>query len=109
MISGRFPETAAKSNEYFGGARLTNTHCEFLTMLVNTGIAGTVTFYGLMISVMIKGFRTRSVTALACSLGILAYIINNIFSFQTAVNVSQLALILGFGAWAVMCDKSEDR
>ncbi|MBP5553854.1 MAG: hypothetical protein J6X94_03175 [Lachnospiraceae bacterium] len=109
LTSGRFPETLAKCNEYFGGARLTNTHCELLTMLINTGIAGTVSFYGLMICVMIKGFRKKKVTSLACSLCILAYIINNIFSFQTAVNVSQLALVLGFGAWAVIPDKSEDR
>ena len=102
------PETFEKCNDYFGGARLTNTHCELLTMLVNTGIAGTVSFYGLMIFVMMKGFRKKRVTSLACSLCILAYIINNIFSFQTAVNVSQLALVLGFGAWAVIPDKSED-
>ncbi len=108
LTSGRFPDTLERCNDYFGGARLTNTHCELLTMLVNTGIAGTVSFYGLMILVMIKGFRKKTVTSLACSLCILAYIINNIFSFQTAVNVSQLALVLGFGAWAVIPDKSED-
>ena len=84
-------------------------------MLINTGIAGTVTFYGLLLHVMIKGFGRakgpagmRKITALACSLSILAYIINNIFSFQTSVNVSQLALILGFGAWAALPGKSED-
>jgi len=108
LTSGRFPDTLERCNDYFGGARLTNTHCELLTMLVNTGIAGTVSFYGLMIFVMMKGFRKKTVTSLACSLCILAYIINNIFSFQTAVNVSQLALVLGFGAWAVIPDKSED-
>ena len=107
LMSGRVHETAEKCMNYFGGARLTNAHCEPLTMLVNTGIAGTVSFYGLMICVMVKGFRKKTITALACSLGILAYIINNIFSFQTSVNVSQLALVLGFGAWAVIPDKSE--
>ena len=109
LMSGRLHETAAKCTEYFGGARLTNSHSEPLTMLVNTGIAGTVSFYGLMICVMLKGFRQKSTVALACSLGILAYIINNIFSFQTSVNVSQLALVLGFGAWAASQDKAEDR
>jgi len=107
LMSGRVHETAEKCMNYFGGARLTNAHCEPLTMLVNTGIAGTASFYGLMICVMVKGFRKKTITALACSLGILAYIINNIFSFQTSVNVSQLALVLGFGAWAVIPDKSE--
>ena len=116
LMSDRFPETSRMVVEYFGGARLTNAHCEPLTMLVNTGFAGTVSYYGLMISVMVKGFRKArgskgkgTVTPLACSLCILAYIINNIFSFQTAANVSQLALVLGFGAWAVLPGKSEDR
>ena len=115
LISGRFPKAAMFSDDYFGGARLTNAHCEPLTMLINTGIAGTVTFYGLLLHVMIKGFGRakgpagmRKITALACSLSILAYIINNIFSFQTSVNVSQLALVLGFGALSVMPDKTEN-
>ncbi len=115
LMSERFPETSMMIVEYFGGARLTNAHCEPLTMLVNTGFAGTVSFYGLMICIMVKGFKKASggakkgiTTPLACSLCILAYIINNIFSFQTAANVSQLALVLGFGAWAVMPDKTEN-
>jgi hypothetical protein len=85
-------------------------------MLVNTGFAGTVSYYGLMICIMVRGFKKASgssgkgvVIPLACSLCILAYIINNIFSFQTAANVSQLALVLGFGAWAALPGKSEDR
>ncbi len=115
LISGRFPETAMFSDDYFSGARLTNAHCEPLTMLINTGIAGTVTYYGLLLYVMIRGFKMharyegmRKITALACSLSILAYIINNIFSFQTAVNVSQLSLVLAFGAWSVIPDKAEN-
>ncbi len=115
LTSGRFPVTAMFSDDYFGGARLTNAHCEPLTMLINTGIAGTVTFYGLLLYVMIRGFRKcagydgmRKITALACSLSILAYIINNIFSFQTAVNVSQLALAVAFGAWSVIPGKAEN-
>ena len=114
LMGGRFFDTAQEMVVYFGGSRLTNSHCEPLTMLVNTGIFGTVSFYGLMISIMLKGFKKamgvsgrNKITALACSLSILAYIINNIFSFQTAVNVSQLALVLAFGAWAVLPDKSE--
>lgn len=116
LMSERFPETSSMILEYFGGARLTNSHCEPLTMLVNTGFAGTISYYGLMICIMVRGFKKASgssgkgvVIPLACSLCILAYIINNIFSFQTAANVSQLALVLGFGAWAALPGKSEDR
>ena len=114
MYSGRFPGISSRVTEYFGGARLTNAHCEPVTMLVNTGIAGTVCFYGMLISLLKKAFGASvqklpggacagslHTVALAVSAGIVAYMANNIFSFQTAMNLSQLTLLLGFGASAV--------
>ncbi|MBO4883005.1 MAG: O-antigen ligase family protein [Lachnospiraceae bacterium] len=120
---GRFPELAEKVDEYFEGARLTNAHCEPVTMLVNTGIAGTVCFYGMLISLLIKAFGASEVkpsdrayagnyhtVVLAVSAGIVAYMVNNIFSFQTAMNLSQLSLLMGFGASAVRTlSKTEDK
>ena len=114
LCSGRFPLLAEKVTAYFGGARLTNAHCEPVTMLVNTGIWGCVCFYGMLISLFAEMFgsvlhkspddeRTDSsrTAALAASVGLMAYIVNNLFSFQTAVNLSQLSLLAGFGAAAV--------
>ena len=123
IYSGRFPALAEKMTEYFGGARLTNAHCEPVTMLVNTGLAGTVCFYGMLVSlfketfgaagrklsvkVSDKGYRAA---VLAAALGIAAYMINNIFSFQTAMNLSQLSLLAGFGASAVRgLSETEDK
>ncbi|MCR5618789.1 MAG: O-antigen ligase family protein [Lachnospiraceae bacterium] len=123
MYSGRFPGISSRVTEYFGGARLTNAHCEPVTMLVNTGIAGTVCFYGMLISLLRQSFgalvnkATRRTypeifhtVALAASAGIVAYMVNNLFSFQTAMNLSQLSLLMGFGASAVRwLSKTEDK
>ncbi len=123
MTGGRFPILAERVDEFFGGARLTNAHCEPVTMLVNTGIAGTVCFYGMLISLLRKAFRTSGLKPsdkayagsshtilLAVSAGIVAYMVNNLFSFQTAMNLSQLSLLMGFGASAVrQLSKTEDK
>lgn len=123
MTGGRFPLLAAKVEEFFGGARLTNAHCEPVTMLVNTGIAGTVCFYGMLISFLGKTFGASRMkpsdrayagsghtVVLAASAGIVAYMVNNLFSFQTAMNLSQLSLLMGFGASAVrQLSKTEDK
>lgn len=112
IYSGRFPDLADRVTDYFGGARLTNAHCEPVTMLVNTGLAGCVCFYGIIISLFAEAFgsakrsasgkmRSLNAAVLAASLGIAAYIVNNLFSFQTAMNLSQLSILVGFGASAV--------
>ena len=105
---GRYPELAETLKMYFGESRLINAHCEPLTMLVNTGIFGTVTFYGMLISFIIKGLKQspeagrHGITALGTSLCVTGYVINNLFSFQTSVNLSQLSLMLAFGTAAVL-------
>ncbi len=123
LTGGRFPELAERADEFFGGARLTNAHCEPVTMLVNTGIAGTVCFYGMLISLLGRAFAASAVkpsdkayagsyhtVVLAVSAGIVAYMVNNLFSFQTAMNLSQLSLLMGFGASAVRgLSKAEDK
>ena len=123
IYSGRYPLLAAKVTESFGGARLTNAHSEPVTMLVNTGLLGTAAFYGILISLFMTLFRAARKTdrdnadarsyrtaALIAALGIAAYAVNNLFSFQTAMNLSQLSLLAGFGASAVrMLSGTEDK
>lgn len=123
IYSGRFPELAERVTDYFGGARLTNAHCEPVTMLVNTGIAGTVCFYGMLVALAKETYRAvvskhpdspfgagLHTAALSVSVGIIAYMVNNLFSFQTAMNLSQLSLLVGFGASAVRgLSKAEDK
>ena len=86
--------------ECFGTAVLTNAHNEWLTVLANVGILGFVGFVGTMISAMVRFFRKGKQNALLCAIGfcLLAYTVNNIFSFQQTMNGATIFVLLGMGA-----------
>jgi hypothetical protein len=86
-------------NEKFGTLRLTNAHNEWLTILVNQGIIGIVGFAGIICSAVYRYIKNRKVcvAAAVCGMGILAYTINNIFSFQTSINTPTMFVLLGIG------------
>lgn len=111
----------------FEGSTLANAHNEWLTMLVNTGILGTINFVGMMVSAMVRflrqgrnnNFKERVIDKTerkipkrgkkegpevmakriigACGLCLLAYIANNLFSFQQSMNTATIFVILGIG------------
>ena len=85
----------------FGNNRLTNAHGEWITILANLGIIGLFGFAGMIVSAIVRFLRTRTSRALcmACGLAIFSYTINNIFSFQQIMNISQMFIVLGLGEW----------
>lgn len=86
-------------NERFGGNRLTNAHNEWLTILVDVGVLGLVSYAGMMISAIRNFLRTgeKSVLLGACGVCVLAYTVNNMFSFQQVMNISTVFVIMGIG------------
>lgn len=85
----------------FGNSRLTNAHGEWITILANLGVIGLFGFAGMIVSAIVRFLRTRAGRALcmACGLAIFSYTINNIFSFQQIMNISQMFIVLGLGEW----------
>lgn len=86
-------------NERFYGNRLTNAHNEWLTILVNTGVLGLVSYAGMMISAIRNFLHAGKKSALvgACGFCVLAYTVNNMFSFQQVMNISTMFVIMGIG------------
>lgn len=97
--------------ECFGTARLTNAHNEWLTILVDMGLLGLVSFAG-MICTAIKRFMMHAkkdsaegntaqgntaVIIGACGVCLLAYTLNNMFSFQQSMSLATIFVILGIG------------
>lgn len=97
--------------ECFGTARLTNAHNEWLTILVDMGLLGLVSFAG-MICTAIKRFMMHArkdtvqgntaqgntdVIIGACGVCVLAYTLNNMFSFQQSMSLATIFVILGIG------------
>jgi O-antigen ligase len=83
----------------FGTATLTNAHNEWLTVLADTGLLGLLSFAGIMISA-IRLFVKRGEeepVLMACGFCLLAYTVNNIFSFQQTANGATMYVLLGMG------------
>ena len=83
----------------FLSARLTNAHNEWLTVLVNTGILGFVSYVGMMLSGMVRMIsrKGRNIIVCACGFCLLGYTANNMFSFQQSMNVATVFVIFGMG------------
>ena len=102
-------ELKAVLTQQFGAAVLTNAHCEWLTVLANTGIAGAIGYIGMVVSAIVRFLKERDKNAVvfACGLGLLAFTVNNIFSFQQAMNTTTMFLVLGIGEALHKQSKSE--
>lgn len=83
----------------FGSATLANAHNEWLTVLVNTGILGLLAFAGMISLAIWRYLRSAGKYMIPCACGmcLLAYTVNNIFSFQQAMSVSTIFVIFGIG------------
>lgn len=82
----------------FGDKRLTNAHGEWITVLVNTGLMGLLSFAAMIISAVGTLFsRKQKTLAKACGLAVLCYTLHNIFSFEQMMNISQMYLVIGIG------------
>lgn len=93
-------ELQAEVKNFFKNQRLTNAHNEILTLLVNEGICGSVTFLGMIVCLLkklLQAFEKNSFAG-ACGLCLLAYSANNIWSFQQILSVSTIFVIMGLGA-----------
>lgn len=102
-------ELATMVKEIFGANILTNSHNEWLTVLVNTGVIGLTGFGGMIVSATVRFLKQRVCTGCntdqetarnivgACGLCLLAYTVNNIFSFQQSMNTATIFVILGMG------------
>lgn len=85
--------------EQFGDSRLTNAHNEWLTILVDMGVFGCVSYIGIMCTAIMRFLKGRklSVAAGACGFCVLAYTVNNLFSFQQSMNAATVFILMGVG------------
>lgn len=85
--------------EVFGNHILTNVHNEWLTVLLDTGVLGLASFGGMIVSAggtFLKRMRKNPIAG-ACGFSVLAYTVNNMFSFQQVMNVTAVYIIMGMG------------
>ena len=93
------PEISAKLYEVFGGARLTNAHNEWLTILVNTGLFGLLTYAAAFISSAVrqlKAGKTKEFLVIG-AVCLISYTVHNMVSFQQVICTPLIFLIMGLG------------
>lgn len=99
LYNGASQELSALTKEIFGGSQLTNAHCEWLTILVNIGILGLISFGGMILTGIWRFLRGagHNIVTCACGFCLFAYTVNNIFSFQQSMSVATIFAIFGIG------------
>lgn len=93
------PDLAERVYAWFGDARLTNAHNEWLTILVNIGALGLFSYAGIFISAVVRFLRKAKEQPMLylCVAAVLSYSIHNIVSFQQVLNTPFVFLIMGIG------------
>lgn len=86
---------------------LTNAHNEWLTVLVDVGLLGAIGYIGMMVSAIVRFLKhgRKEVMAGACGMCVLAFTVNNMFSFQQSLNMATIFVIMGIGEY--YCRKTE--
>lgn len=99
IYNGGSPRLQEIVTSTFNTAKLTNAHNEWLTILVNAGILGFVSYVGMMTSAIARltGRKGGNLISCACGFCLLGYTVNNMFSFQQSVNTAVIFVVLGMG------------
>lgn len=118
--SGQNAELLRAVQVEFGDMRLTNAHGEWITILANIGIFGLIGYAGMVVSAILRYVRgswtntvkteesedasknaEKTAIAIACGLSLFCYTVNNIFSFQQTMQMTQVFLVMGLGEYVL--------
>ena len=98
-------EVAAGIREAFGGSRLTNAHCESLTVLIQTGVLGITAYLGLlgtMVFSLVKQFEKEDKSiGIVFALPVAAYVLNSLLSFPQSTSTPYLFACIGLGLYTL--------
>lgn len=110
------PPIAEEVIDQFNGARLTNAHNEWLTVLVNNGILGFISYGGIFITAVIryiyygeKVLKGRKLGLYVFAISAFAYTIHNVVSFQQILSTPFVFLMLGMGECLVRMENTVDK
>lgn len=97
--SGENPVLKEAVTKQFPKQRLLNAHNEWLTNLANVGLLGAAAFAGFMVSYIYRFFKAgkERPELYIFAFVVLSYTVNNIFSFQTTMNLTYIFMVMGVG------------
>lgn len=100
--------------EQFGNLMLTNAHNEWITVLVNTGLWGCISYGAAFLTSMGRSLRqsvkspveSRNPLLFACGLSVLCYTIHNMVSFQQIISTPLVFLVMGMAEGMLRKEKA---
>ncbi len=95
---------------HWGDNILTNAHNEWMTMIVNGGFVGAITYLGIYISAMVRGIRTKvsNSVPIAVAACIGAYMCHNLFCYQQVLCTPFIFLLMGVGEMVHRSERQND-
>lgn len=101
ISSGINAPLKAAVTEQFADSRLLNAHGEWVTNLANLGVLGAAAFAGFMVSFICRAFKKgrKNPIFYIFAFSVLSYTVNNIFSFQTTMNLTHVFIVMGVGEY----------
>ena len=102
------PEIENLLYNVFGNARLTNSHNEWLTILINLGVCGFLAYIAVFATAIFRQIKAgKSIEiALISGICILTYTIHNMVSFQQVICTPVVFILLGMGE-SILCREKE--
>ena len=89
-------EIASELRTFWPNDILTNAHCEPLTVLVNTGILGLLTYTGFLVGIIKRAFSPgKKEIVCAISLSVFCYMVHNLISFSQVLNTPFIFILAG--------------
>ncbi len=90
------PDIAEALLNTFPGLFLTNAHCEPLTMLIERGMLGVLSYFLFVGTAIFEFYQNkRKYPEIICVLPVAAYLINSLVSFSTPVSTPYMFIALG--------------
>ncbi len=104
FLASDHPDILEIIKEGFHKIRLTNAHCEILTILVNQGILGLLSYIGISVTlfVTLKKKLKENPEFMMFLLMIIMYHSNNLISFEQITSTPFFYLVSGIAAAAVV-------
>ena len=108
LYDGKNATLLQEARSVFGDKRLTNAHGEWITVLVDTGLMGLLSFASMIVSGIASLLeKKQNVLCKICAVSIFCYTLHNVFSFEQMMNISQMYLVLGIGFSLFKKEKEE--
>lgn len=107
-VAARYSEEQAL---LWGNKQLTNAHNEWLNMLINVGIIGTIAYLGIYVTAVYRFYRRRKENVLLAGIAAacVSYMCYNFFCYQQVLCTPFIFLLIGIGEYIIRESSDQEK